>query len=99
MYSGAATAAIPMAMPSRKRATISNITVSMTAAISAPTANKDAAAIRTERRPNRSVIGPATLAATSAPSGTAAVMKPPTSGLIGRSFSSEARATAITPSS
>ena len=55
--------------------------------------------MRTRRRPNRSMIRPATLAATRAPSGTAAVMKPPTSGPIGKSLSSRGRATAITPSS
>ena len=69
------------------------------AAISAPSANRAAAAISTRRRPKRSTIRPATLAAASAPSGTAAVMKPPTSGPIGKSLSSEGRTTAITPSS
>jgi hypothetical protein len=42
---------------------------------------------------------PARLAPISAPSGTAAVMKPPTTGLIKKSLSSNGRATAMMPSS
>jgi hypothetical protein len=72
-----------MATPSTSRAATSIQIAVMAPAIRAPAVNSAAANIRTRRRPKRSMIGPAKIAAIRAPSGTAAVMKPRTPGDIG----------------